>query len=435
MTVREAALKTLNSIFDNGQYSNLAVDQTLRGAGNWTAEDRSFYTRLVYGVIEKKITLDYYIDALTGKKADRIEPYVRNILRMGLYQILSMQSVPDHAAVNESVKLGKKSSAGFINAVLRAFLRKRDSLPLPAREENVLRYLSVRYSAGEPLCRKLIVLYGEEKAEKILQACNAAPDLSIRVNVLKTDREALLDRLNRENIRARAGNLPTQICVAELPVGHLASLEEGLFFVQDEASQWCVRVMDAQSGDKVLDMCSAPGSKSFGMAMDMQNSGSILAMDLYENKMPLITASAERLGIGIIEAKVQDGRVFDPALAETADRVLCDVPCSGFGVMAKKPELRYKAPEESEELTIIQEQILENASRYVKKGGVLVYSTCTIFPEENEERILSFLKTHPEFELAPFSVRGKETPGYLTLLPDETGTDGFFISRMKKKKE
>ena len=218
-------------------------------------------------------------------------------------------------------------------------------------------------------------------------------------------------------------------------VRELYGFDDGLFFVQDEASQICVEALGAAAGDTMLDICSCPGSKSFGATINMQNKGKIIAFDLHENKLSLVVSSAKRLGLDIIETKAQDGRVFIPELEGVADKILCDVPCSGFGVLAKKPELRYKDPADSASLPKIQLDILNNACRYLKDGGTLVYSTCTIFPEENEENLKAFLATHPEFELTPFRVGALDVPeGYITFFPDKDYfLDGFFISKLTKK--
>ena len=256
------------------------------------------------------------------------------------------------------------------------------------------------------------------------------PPLTLRVNTLKTDREQLISKLGNTAKPSRFS--PVGITTS----GHVTELfgfDEGLFFIQDEASQLCTAALGAREGETVIDACSCPGSKSFGAAIDMNNKGSVLSFDLHGNKLSLVESSAARLGINIIRTGVRDGKIFDSSLEKSADRVLCDVPCSGFGVIAKKPELRYKDPGESKGLCDIQLDILKNNSRYVRSGGVLVYSTCTLLPEENEENIRRFLESNSDFEPEAFRAGSLECDGMMTLTPDVHGTDGFFICRMRRK--
>lgn len=430
---RAEALGTLNRIFAGKQYSNIAVDTAIKNA-KIDDKDRALYTRLVYGVIERKITLDYYIDSLSSIKTDKIEPEVRNILRMGLYQLNFLDKIPDHAAINESVELCRRSSKGFVNAILRNFLRKKDTLALPDREKDAVSYLSVKYSFGKEICAALCNAYGEDKTESILSAMCKKEGMTLRVNTLKTDAKALADELCTLGINTKGTRLEGGLWVADAPIQSLASFERGEFFVQDEASRLCCAVLGAKRGDVVIDVCSAPGSKSFGAAIDMENDGKIFAYDIHENKLSLINRSAKRLGIDIISTAAHDARAFISENEGVADKIICDVPCSGFGVAAKKPELRYKDPAESARLPEIQLAILENVSRYLKAGGALVYSTCTILPEENFGVVEKFLEKHVEFALSPFSVADIEArEGYVTLLPDEHGTDGFFICKIQKR--
>jgi 16S rRNA (cytosine967-C5)-methyltransferase len=433
MNVRQTALTTLTRCDRDGSYSNLALDAAIK-AGNFSSADRGLLTALVYGVIERRMTLDYLIDCLSDRKPDQIDPQVRNILRLGLYQLRYMDRIPPHAAINESVSLASRKSAGFINALLRAYQRRSKEITLPTKEDGILPYLSVRYSFPIPLCERFIRIFGEERAERVLAAFAIQPPLTIRVNTLKQDRDTLVRMLSTPECLAT----PSDLCPTAIRLDSTAPLregiEQGLFFVQDIASQLCVRTLDVNPGDTVIDACCCPGSKSFGAAIDMNNQGRVLCFDLHQNKLSLVSAGAERLGISILQTNARDSRTFDPSLVGIADRVLCDVPCSGFGVIAKKPEIRYKDPAESAALPDIQLAILENNCRYVKNGGVLVYSTCTIFPEENEQNIARFLSSHPEFTLESFThgeIRAKD--GMLTLTPDEHGTDGFFIAKLRKK--
>ncbi len=428
MTARQLVFMLLQKTVESEQYSNLALDHAL-DKSNLDTADRSFAAALFYGVLEQKITLDAQIARLSSRPPETLDSFVLTALRMGLYQLIRMDRVPPHAAIYESVELVPKKSRAFVNAVLRAYTR-RPGIVLPDKSQNFAGYLSVAYSVGLPLVNKLIPIYGKERTEHILTAFGKNPPITLRVNTLKTTREELRAQI--------PGSEPTLLSPHGLYVrGAVRSLfgfDEGLFFVQDEASQLCVEALGVREGDNVMDICACPGSKSFGCAVNMKNKGILHAYDLHEKKLSLIESGAERLGITILTSSVQDGRKPIPSLYQTADCVLCDVPCSGFGVVAKKPELRYKDPAESAALPDIQLAILENACRYVRPGGTLVYSTCTIFPEENQENIARFLELHSEFSQAPFHAGALDCPeGMITLLPDTFPTDGFFIAKMTRK--
>ncbi len=433
MNVRELALATLDRVTQDKSYSNIAVDTVIKRE-NLMGKDRSLFCVLVYGVIEKKITLDHLIDALSALPPEKIESSTRNLLRMGIYQLRFLDRVPDHAALNETVALAPRRTRGFVNAILRSYTRQKETLALPSKEDGFVRYLSVLYSYPEEFCEKLVGEFGEEKAEEILAAFEKTPALTLRVNTLKTSRDELHAHLLEKGIDATpTENAPHGIRVEGAPLAELG-LDEGLFFVQDEASQIASAALGAKKGDTVYDICACPGSKSFGAALDMENEGSVTSFDLHENKLSLVKKSAERLGITILETKARDGRDFDRALQASADGVICDVPCSGFGVVAKKPEIRYKELSSCQTLPKIQYDILNNACRYVKKGGTLVYSTCTVFSEENGDNVRRFLSEHPDFALTPFKVGKLDVPeGQITLLPSLHGTDGFFIAKFTRK--
>ncbi len=428
MNPRKLALDLLVKAEKNGQYTNIALDRALF-ASDLSEADRALCAILFYGVIEQRIALDYRLAALSSRPLRELDATVLGALRLGLYQLTALDRIPPHAAIYETVALCPKKSAGFVNAILRAHTRIPET-PLPDKEHEPVRCLSIRYSVCEPLADKLLAIYGMSRAESLLDAFSHNPATTVRVNTLKISRDALAAHLN--------GAEPTALCPAGLRVhGALRSLygfDDGLFFVQDEASQLCVEALDAQAGDVVLDICACPGSKSFGSAIRMGNAGEVHAFDLHEKKLSLVVSGAQKLGITILNATAHDGRDFLPEWEGRADRVLCDVPCSGFGVIAKKPELRYKDPAVSAALPDIQLAILETASRYVSPGGTLVYSTCTIFPEENEDNVARFLASHPEFSLTPFRAGALDCPeGQITLLPDRHPTDGFFIAKLTKK--
>lgn len=426
MTARSLAFELLQKADKSNQYSNIALDHALESSDLSNA-DKRLASILFYGVIERKITLDYRISQLSSRAINELDENVVCALRLGLYQLMYLNRVPAHAAINETVVLCSKKSRGFVNAILRAHTRTEMSAP-PRDDE--IRFLSISYSVCEPLVRKFAECYGVETTEDILRGFEHSTDTTLRVNTLLTSRDELSERIDGSTYTQ---NSPVGI-YAKGSVREMTGFNDGLFFVQDEASQICVEVLGGKSGELVLDICSCPGSKSFGTAIRMGNEGKIISFDLHENKLSLVRSGAQRLGINIIETRAADGRNRISELDGTADRVLCDVPCSGFGVLAKKPELRYKDPKESENLPRIQRAILDNACKYVKSGGVLVYSTCTLLPEENEKNIFAFLGDHPEFKLCPWQVGDIDAAeGYITLLPHVHKTDGFFIAKLIRK--
>lgn len=426
--VRRLALDVLLRC-ESGGYSNIALDTIIK-RNSLHGVDRALLTTLVYGVIERKITLDYIISALSSIPNSKIENDTRNVLRLGLYQLIYMEKIPAHAALNETVSLANKRSKGFVNAILRSYLREGDKIKFP-NEQDEINYLSVTYSIGEELVRKLRESYSLEQCKEILAAFGEKTPITLRVNNLKTTREEVLNELH--NARTTVFS-PDGIVVESAAISELSALSDGRVTVQDEASQICVRSLGAEENELVLDVCACPGSKSFGAAMTMNNKGKIIAFDIHENKLSLVKSGAERLGISIISTATGDARVNIPELCDKADRIICDVPCSGFGVIGKKPEIRYKDPAESSRLPKIQLDILENVSSYLKLGGTLVYSTCTILPEENENNVNKFLENHKNFALAPFSAGELEVKeGMITLLPHIHNTDGFFIAKLIRK--
>ena len=408
------------------QYSNIALDTAIKRS-DLTSPDRGLLTALVYGVIERQITLDAVIDSLCDRKGEDISPDVRTLLRLGIYQLAYLDRVPDHAAVNETVNMAPKRSRGFVNAILRAFIRSGKEIPIPEKNEDPIRYLSVKYSFCEGLCECFVAAFGLVRTEELFAAFGEHPDLTLRTNTLRISREELIAKIGEQGIRALPTNesdVGIHVC-DKSPVTELYGFDDGLFFVQDEASQLCVKALDAQEGMRVLDACACPGSKSFGAAIDMQNRGEVISCDLHKNKLSLVESGAARLGISILQTEERDARNTNQEWLGTFDRVLCDVPCSGFGVFAKKPELRYKDPAASAALPDIQLAILKSASQYVKIGGKLVYSTCTLLPQENEENVARFLAQNNCFKLNE----------QRTLYPDTDGTDGFFYAVLERVNE
>lgn len=421
---RKTAYEVLLDIEKNGAYSNFALNEFIKKN---KPENEAFVRELVYGVLENKMLLDYYLEALIPSGIAKLKKQDLALLRMGLQQLRAMQSVPSYAAVSETVELAKRFAKGrerFINAVLRGYLKKADEIALPDRETDLTVYLSVRYSAAAWIAELWTESYGAEKAEELLAAANRTPQMSIRVNTMKTSAEELVNLLRNEGFSAELSEkTPRGLLVSGSRLLESKAYEQGLFSVQDIASIMVSDILDAQPGDRVIDVCAAPGGKTLATAEKMQNRGKITAMDLYEHKLKLIEKQAERCGIDIIRTRRHDSTETLAELRASADRVLADVPCSGLGVIGRKPEIKYKEGVELAELTERQVKILNSASEYVKEGGVLVYSTCTVNRSENENQIEKFLTEHKDFkaELA------------IQLLPTE-GTDGFFICKMKRDK-
>ena len=406
-----------------GQYSNIALDTALK-RGHFEGVDRGLFTALFYGVTEHKLTLDHIIDTHSKLPASKIEARVRTALRLGLCQLLYFDRIPDHAAINESVSLVPQRSRGFVNAILRNFLRADKQISLPDKTAEPVRYLSLAYSISEDLAEAFLRIWGMDGAEKQLIAFSHVPDVTVRVNTNKLTRDEWLTQFGgTPTVYAPHGVRLTDGAVLQ------KALADGLCFVQDEASQICVAALDAK-GHRVLDLCAAPGSKSFGAALD--GATEVHSFDLHENKISLIRRGAEALGIENLSAAAQDAKTASPEKTGVFSRVICDVPCSGFGVLAKKPDIRYKDVESAAGLPKIQRDILERAATCVENGGILVYSTCTVLPEENEKLVNAFLADHKEFSLVPFAVGELHADGMITLTPHEHGTDGFFLAKLQK---
>lgn len=430
---RQAALEVLQRCRRDGAWSAPAMDAAIRRYG-LDRRDAALASRLALGVLQNCGYLDYYIDLYCAKP---LEKGLRDLLRLGACQLLLTDRIPVHAAVGETVSLCRENgygrAAGLCNAVLRKLADKRDKLP-PIPGEGTPPYLATRYSHPLWLAERIIAEHDYAFCEAFFAANNGVSPLTIQINRLKVDPEDYCRALDRAEIRyTRHEELPG--CLV-LPGGNVTSLpgfEEGLFYVQDAAARAAVEIAAPEPGMRLLDCCAAPGGKSFAAAMRMENRGSILSCDLQEKKLWRIREGAERLGIGILETEARDGRSFDPALEESFDLVLCDAPCSGMGVIGKRPEIRRKSEAEIENLPPIQAAILDNVSRYVKPGGVLLYSTCTVLEAENSAQVRAFLARHPEYRPEDFSFNGRESEnGCYPFWPHLDGTDGFFAAKLRK---
>lgn len=428
-TPRAAAAASLLSWEKNARFANLEIHASLADS-SLSAADRALYTTLVYGVIERAVTLDHIIAQLSARPAEEIDAQTRCALRLGLYQLTYLDRIPPHAAVSESVNLAPARARGFVNALLRTYLRGGCTFALP---EDKTERMAVEFGVPVPLCAFWCSRYGEQTTRNLLGALTVHPPVTLRVNPMKTTVEEQLSR--HADDRAAVCPLSPDMITLESAASIAEGIAEGLYFVQDPASRLCVRALGAQPGELVIDTCAAPGGKTLSAALDMQNRGRIIAFDLHENKLSLIRRTAASLGITILETAARDARTPDPTLIGRADRVLCDAPCSGLGVIAKKPDIRYKSLDSVAALPAVQYEILCGAAQYVRPGGTLVYSTCTLNPEENERVASRFLAEHSEFAAADFDLgaAGTSQDGMRTFWPQCDGTDGFFTAKMIRK--
>lgn len=421
---RRIAYLTLMDVEVKQAYSNIALNHQIKSG---RPDAPAFVRELVYGVLENKIYLDYILQQYVKTPVSKMKASDLNILRLGIYQLKFLGGVAEYAAVSESVDLAKKyckGREGFINAVLRSFLRAGKEAGLPDRAEDEVNYLSVKYSYEPWIIELWLEQYSPEFVEELLAAGNKTPDLVIRVNLLKTSREDLKRRLIAKGYHAEDGLL----CEEALHVDGRGLLsgklyESGMFSVQDESSLLVVNMLEPQPGETVMDVCAAPGGKTFAIAEKMRNRGNVMAWDIYKRKLAIVDKEAQRLGTSIVTTKTWDATRVDSSMIEKADRVLVDAPCSGLGVIRRKPEIKYKKKtREFDEFPKKQLAILSASSKYVKPGGILVYSTCTISPYENQQVIKEFLKKNKNF------IKEEE----MQLLPNVNNTDGFFICRMKR---
>ena len=445
MDMRELALGVLLEVSTGEEYSHIALRNVLDKYQYLEKQERAFLTRLVEGTLERRIELDYIIDQFSSVKVKKQKPVIREILRMSVYQLKYMDSVPDSAVCNEAVKLAQKKGfrqlKGFVNGVLRNIARNLGEIKLPPEKEPV-RYLSVRYSMPEWMVREWLMLYGREQTETMLSAFYEKAPLTIRVNKNRISPAELKARLEAQDIRVQAAPyLDGALRIDGFDyLGGLKEFREGLFQVQDVSSMLAVEIAGVKAGDHCIDVCAAPGGKSLYLAEKTGETGSVDARDLTEYKADLIRDNAERLGAANVRVSVKDAGIYDEASKEKADVLLADLPCSGLGVLSKKTDIKYRmSKEQQQELQELQRRILSTVEAYVKPGGTLVYSTCTINRGENEENVRWFLSHFPYQAVSlddclPEELRSETTKqGYLQLLPGVHQCDGFFIAKFRKK--
>ena len=438
MGARETALNALIACRKEGAWSNGVLKEYIR-RDRLDSRDAALATRLCYGVLQNRIRLDFYLQQLLTGKVKDLHPAVRDILHLGIYQLYEMDKIPESAAVNESVALAKKyckkvrSAPGLVNAVLRSAVRNGNTLRQPRGWQEI-------YSHPQPLIDLLMDYVGKERMEPMLRANNDAPQTVIQVNTLKISAEALLKRLTEEHVEAQPHEwMPDCLVLGSTGnLEQLPSFRDGLFYVQDPAARLSVLCAGLPRGEdlQVLDCCAAPGGKSFAASIAMGGSGHITSCDVHAHQAKIIANGAARLGIANITPKHQDATEFVPEWEGAMDYVIADVPCSGYGIIRKKPDIRYKNLAEMAKLPQLQLQILKNQARYVKKGGTLLYSTCTLTHGENEGLVAEFLKDNEDFYLEALAlpdVFPKNESGMLALVPGEFDTDGFFIAKLRRK--
>ncbi len=417
---RHIASLAVKKVTTDGGYSNLVLGSLLDSA-NLTEEDKALCTAIFYGTLDRMVTIDFYLKKLIKTPLKKLKPYTLAVLRTAVYQIKYLSKIPDSAAVNEAVKLikGSKESfnASFVNAVLRSLVRT--DIPLP--QGNSIYDISIAYSCPEWIVSILLRDYGIEFTKNFLENALLTPPIFLRVNTLKTDKDRLKARLENDGVMVENGGDDTVLILSTSgSLENMTAYKEGLFFVQDFSCGQAVRMLDIKKTSRLLDLCAAPGGKSFSAAM-YATEGEIISCDLYEHRAGLISKGAQRLGIENLTARSADATNFDSSLG-LFDRIICDVPCSGLGVIRRKPDIKYKTQTDFDELVLVQRRILFNADNYLKSGGKLLYSTCTLNKKENRENVDAFLKEHPNYSLEQEK----------TFYPNQDNTDGFYAAVLIK---
>lgn len=438
-SARAVALGVLQDVFAAGAYANLSLSRRLNDSG-LSPLDRRFATELAYGAVKAFETLNWILGHYIKKPLAQTDPLVANILRLGIFQLYFLDKVPPSAAVNESVNLAKKhahpGASGFVNAVLRAALREPEKVRYPSLLQEPVRHISLRELHPEWLVRRWLKKLGTEETLALCRFDNMQPPLSLRTNTLRISREQLLHKLIDGGAEAEiSGLVPEGILCGRLGDEPLRFLREGLCQAQDESSMLVSHVVAPQPGEFVIDACAAPGGKSLHLAALMRNQGRVVATDIHPHKIQLIEDNRRRLGIDIVEPFLKDAATLHDTFGKSADRVLVDAPCSGLGVLRRRPDARWRKEASLKDLPQLQQAILRSAAQCVKPGGVLVYSTCTMEEAENEETVGRFLSHCPDFVLESAGARfpSPRPEMMVTLWPQRDNTDGFFIARMTRK--
>ena len=437
-SARETAVLTLAACERQGAWSDGYLKRTIREQG-LDRRDGALAARLCYGVLQNKLLLDWRLAQVCSMRLEKLEVKVLCGLRVAAYQLLFLDRIPPSAAVNEAVKLAKRHSrnpraSGLVNGVLRSLLRQGKNLDI--QDDDKLKYLSIQYSHPQWLVEEFSTLLGLDGAQQLLAANNEQPFTSAQVNTLKTTPERLAERLWAEEVEVRPHPW-LEGCLLLIGTGDLERLDafrRGEFYIQDAASRLAALAAGITPGQRALDCCAAPGGKSFAAALLMENQGELVSCDIHPHKIKLLEAGRDRLGLSVITPTLQNAAQAREEWLDRFDLVFADVPCSGLGIIRKKPDIRYKDPEQLKGLPKVQRSILDNCARYVRPGGVLLYSTCTVLDQENNGMVDAFLEDYPEFELEPFALPhlGKQ-PGRITFWPHIHGTDGFFVAKLRRK--
>jgi 16S rRNA (cytosine967-C5)-methyltransferase len=446
MKEREIALYAITDILGEKGYNNIVLRKTLNKNKQLSVVQRGFVTELVNGTLRNLIHIDYIISSFSKTPLPKVKPMVLNTLRLAVYQLVYMDKVPDSAACNEAVALIKKKGlaglSGYVNGVLRNVARNKDSVKYPDEDKEPVKFLSVKYSYPEWIIEYWLKSFDYDKVKLMCAENNLAPRVGICINTCKTNREELKAALARDNIAVTDGCISDDsLCISKTSdISEAEAYGEGLFHIMDESSMLAVKILDPHRGDTVMDVCAAPGGKSFYCGYLMGNEGKIISGDVHEHKIELLREGAQRLGLDCIAPTLADASVFNEKYAGTADRLIADAPCSGLGLVKKKPDIKYnKTYDDIESLVKIQRDILTASAAYVKKGGYLVYSTCTVSSLENEENVKWFLNNF-DFESVDISnllpsglTCDTAKDGYVQILPGDFGTDGFFIAKFVRK--
>lgn len=439
MNPRKAAVLSLNSCIKNGRFTNLELDSVIKKY-KFEGLDKSFFTALLYGTTERLITLDFVISKFSNIEIEKLDAVILCILRTAIYQIMYMDRVPDSAACNEAVSICRETShsenqCGYVNGVLRSVCRNKDKIPALIEKEGGRKALSVETSIPLEIINSIAKDYGEETAFGFARyISDIKQSVTLRVNTVKTTRESLISALGESAVPTKYSPFGIKLC-GSFPAPELYGFDDGLFFVQDEASQMCATLLeDINENTVITDVCACPGGKTFSAAISLSGKGKVYSFDLHKNRIRLIDSGAERLGLTNISTEARDAREPKNELFGLSDYVICDVPCSGLGVIAKKPDIRYKDMADIENLPSVQYDILCASAQYLKPGGVLIYSTCTLRKAENEDIVNRFIAEHSTYKLSSTNLLGKEDCGYVTLFPHIHETDGFFICKIVKDK-
>lgn len=433
INTRELVLEMLMEINEKGAYSHLVLRDVLGKYQYLSKQERAFITRLTEGTLERRIELDYIVDLFSKTKIKKMKPLIRTIMRMSVYQLIYMDNIPDSAVCNEAVKLAKKHKfgqlSGFVNGVLRNIARSKDAVDYPDEKKEPEKYLEVKYSMPQWIITMWLEQYGYERTKQIVSGFMMDSKLSVRTNKSKCTPDQLRQKLEAEGVHVETVNTGTAVDDYSFYISdfdYLEALESfnlGWFYVQDISSMMVAEYADVKEGNYVIDVCAAPGGKSTHIAELLNGTGMVDARDLTDYKVGLINSNIERSGLGNISASCMDATVYDEESAGKADVLICDLPCSGLGVLGKKTDIRYKVTSDSiKELADLQREILSTVNSYVKDNGVLIYSTCTINKYENEQNVKWFEENYPAFKLVSMK----------QMYPQETGNDGFFLARFEK---